>query len=168
MDIKAYKKFNLLKCLQLFFFQRILGINRSIPWPVHWTSVVFGEIKRIEPTAYPGLSPCCYIQGINGIEIDIGCRIGPSVKIISANHDKYDYDVHEKKSPIKIGKFCWIGANAVILPGVTLPDHTIVAAGSVVTKSFSKKNWIIGGIPAKEIKEIKNYDGKTCHGSVFL
>jgi len=44
--------------------------------------------------------------------------------------------------------------NAVILPGVHLGDHTIVAAGSVVTKSFPQGNCILGGVPAKVVKEL--------------
>lgn len=52
---------------------------------------------------------------------------------------------------INIGDNCFIGANTVILPGVTLVDNIIVAAGSVVTKSFYENNIIIGGNPARKI-----------------
>ena len=164
---KKFINLNIKKRLQIAFFQRILRINGSIPWPVHWTSQVSGKIVRHEPTAYLGLGPGSYIQGENGIEIDVGCRVGPGVKMISANHDIYDYDQHVKGKPIKIGKYCWIGANVVILPEVALGDHTIVGAGSVVTKSFEKGNCIIGGSPAKEIKKIYDYRGKTFHGKKF-
>lgn len=163
-----YRRFGLIKGFQLFFFQRILRINGSITWPVHWTSKVSGKIIRNEPTAYLGISPGCYIQGSNGIEIDTGCRVGPGVKIISANHDIYDYDIHPIGKPIKIGKYCWIGANAVILPEVILGDHTIVAAGAVVTESYEKGNCIIAGVPAKQIKKIDDYKGITFHGEKFL
>ena len=165
--MKYFRKFGLTKTLQFIFFQKILRINGNIPWPVHWTSKVTGNIKRNEPTSYVGVSPGCYIQGINGIEIDIGCRIGPSVKIISASHDVNDYDRHIKTDPIKIGKFCWIGANVTILPKVNLGEHTVVAAGSVVTKSFEKGNCIIGGNPARIISKLGDYKGKTCHEIEF-
>lgn len=167
IGFKNYKRFGLIRGLQLIFFQRILKINGSISWPVHWTSKVSGKIIRNEPTAFLGLSPGCYIQGRNGIEIDVGCRVGPGVKIISANHDSYDYDIAQDGKPIKIGKYCWIGANAVLLPEVILGDHTIVAAGAVVTHSFEEGNCIIAGVPAKQIKKINDYKGHTFRGKNF-
>lgn len=149
--------------LMCFFFQRILRINSYVPWPVHHTSVV-GDPKKIKHhrgRPYIGLSPCCYIQTMNGIEIGKNTRIGPGVKIISANHNIYNFDIHDKEKPIKIGGNCWIGANAVILPGVELGYHTIVAAGAVVSKSFEEGDCIVGGVPAKLIKKIGKYDGNS-------
>jgi acetyltransferase-like isoleucine patch superfamily enzyme len=55
--------------------------------------------------------------------------------------------------PVIIGDDVWIGANAVILPGVTIGKHCVVAAGAVVTKDV-QDNTIVGGVPAKEIKKI--------------
>jgi acetyltransferase-like isoleucine patch superfamily enzyme len=55
--------------------------------------------------------------------------------------------------PVIIGDDVWIGANAVILPGVTIGKHCVVAAGAVVTKDVPD-NTIVGGMPAKEIKKI--------------
>lgn len=146
--------------IQYFLFQRILRINSHVPWPVHFTSIVTSP-ERIEldmPTSIPGFMPGCYIQATNGIEIGKNSIIGPGTKIISANHDMYNFNLHDPENPIKIGKRCWIGANVVILPGVELADHTIVAAGAVVTKSFLEGDCIIGGVPAKVIKKIKKYD----------
>ena len=55
---------------------------------------------------------------------------------------------------IVLGEQCWIGMNSVILPGVKLGIHTIVGAGSVVTKSFEDGFCIIAGNPAKIIRKI--------------
>ena len=54
--------------------------------------------------------------------------VGPSVKIISMNHDVNNYSKYVKSKSIIIGDNCWIGAGAIILPGVSLGDHIIVAA----------------------------------------
>jgi len=144
-----------------FFFQRIIRINSHVPWPVHFSSIVFypEKIKINHWRPYPGYMVGCYIQAINGIEIGKNVRIGPGIKIISANHDTQDFNKHLAEKPIKIGDNCWIGANSVILPGVELGDHTIVAAGAVVSKSFLEGDCIIGGVPAKVIKKIGKYVG---------
>lgn len=57
--------------------------------------------------------------------------------------------------PVAIGDDVWIGANATILPGVTIGSNVIVAAGAVVTKDVPD-NVLVGGVPAKVIKEIEN------------
>ena len=59
-----------------------------------------------------------------------------------------------------IGDECWIASNAVILPGVHLGKHTIVAAGAVVSKSFPEGWCVIGGIPAKVIKRLDPPEGE--------
>jgi len=90
-------------------------------------------------------------SGDNGIEIGDGTIFAPGVKIISANHDPQDLSQWKLDRPIKIGKNCWIGANAVILPGVELGDNVIVGAGAVVTNSFPD-NVIVAGNPATIVK----------------
>ena len=56
-------------------------------------------------------------------------------------------------NPVTIGNDIWIGANAVILPGVTIGDHSVVAAGAVVTKDVPPHT-LVAGVPAKIIKEL--------------
>jgi acetyltransferase-like isoleucine patch superfamily enzyme len=108
---------------------------------------------------YPGLGPGQYIQAENGIYIGRNVRMGPGVKIISANHNLENFEQHDPSEPIYIGDFCWLGANCVILPGVNLGSHVIIAAGAVVTKSFKENDIVIGGVPAKKIKDIGPYKG---------
>ena len=56
-------------------------------------------------------------------------------------------------APIKIGCRVWIGAHATVLPGVTIGDNAVIAAGAVVTKDVPA-NAVVGGVPAKIIKII--------------
>ena len=89
------------------------------------------------------------------IVIGKGTYIAPNVGIITTNHDIYNLDDHVQGKDVIIGQKCWIGMNSVILPGVELGEHTIVGAGSIVTKSFKEGHCIIAGNPARIIKELK-------------
>lgn len=88
------------------------------------------------------------------IEIEDGVLIGPDVKIATVNHDYYNrhHQFYFKKVTIK--KNAWICIGAIICPGVTIGENSIVGAGSVVTKDVPD-NAIVGGNPAKIIKYIK-------------
>ncbi len=96
----------------------------------------------------------------DGVSIGEHVGIAPGVKIISRNHDIYDIWKRGELRPVVIEDYCWIGSNAVILPGVHLGKHTIVGAGSVVTKSFTCGYCIIAGNPAKIIKMLDEYKCK--------
>lgn len=99
-------------------------------------------------------SGCCF-QDHAGIEIGDGTLIGHQVVIATINHAQDPVsraDMFPK--PVKIGKNVWIGAHATILPGVTIGDNAIIAAGAVVTKDV-EKNAVAGGVPAKKIKDIE-------------
>lgn len=160
VKIFQIKNLTLLILFKFLIIQKIFRINSHVPWPVHWTSQIKSLEKIKKGTRNPGLSIGCYLDGRNGIEIGENTWIGPKVSIISMNHNISNYNEYIKDKPIKIGKNCWIATGAIILPGVEIGNHIIVAAGAVVTKSFKEDNIIIGGIPAKIIKRIGNYNEK--------
>jgi acetyltransferase-like isoleucine patch superfamily enzyme len=143
-----------------FFYKYIMQQNRNVKWAVHHTSTIHHpeNITRGK-NVFPGDSPGNYIEASNGITIGDYTNIGPNVGIISANHDPVNNTQHLKVSPIVIGKFCWIGMNAILLPSVELGDFTIVGAGSVVTKNFTEGYHVIAGNPAIVIKKL---DKKVC------
>jgi len=138
------------------FFQKILNFNgmRRVSWPVHFTSIVGGNIK-VGYLSAPGMMPGIYINGMNGIEFGDNVYIAAGVKIISANHNLNEYTKHENAKPIIIGSNVWIGTNVVILPEVHIAEGVVIGAGSVVTKSFNVANCVIAGNPAKIIKDQK-------------
>ena len=81
---------------------------------------------------------------------------GVTVTAINHNFTEKDLRIDEQgvsTSPVTIGDDIWIGANAVILPGVTIGNHTVVAAGAVVTKDVPPHT-LVAGVPAKIIKEL--------------
>lgn len=136
--------------LKQYVHFKLFNKNKKIYWPVHPRSIVAGNIT-IGVNSSVGATPGCYIQGIGEVIIGNYTIIGPNVGIISANHDAIDYRKHVNEKII-IGDYCWIGMNSIILPGVTLGNHTIVGAGSVVTKSFEEGYCVVAGNPAKIIK----------------
>lgn len=141
---------------EIWYNQVVLRKNYGPYWPVHHTSTVSGWRNvycGIETC--PGYSPGNYISAYHG-KIYIGdyTQIGPNVGLIAANHDVYDNSNH-LPGEVRIGQYCWIGMGAVILPGVVLGDFTIVGAGSIVTKSFYEGYCVIGGNPAKKIKDLE-------------
>lgn len=100
----------------------------------------------------------CVLLDCSIIKIGNDVMLGPGVNILTASHPLDGYSrCHlgkELTAPVFIGDECWLGANAIICPGVTLGKGVVVAAGAVVTKNF-KDNVLVAGVPAKVIKEIK-------------
>ena len=86
-------------------------------------------------------------------------NLAQGITITALNHNFEDASkrIDEQgisTKPVVIGDDVWIGANAVILPGVTIGSHCVVAAGAVVTKDVPD-NCVVGGVPAKVIKSLK-------------
>ena len=96
----------------------------------------------------------CRFQDQGGIYIGDEALIGHNVVIATLNHNlDPDKRANLKPSPVHIGRRAWIGANATILPGITIGDGAVVAAGAVVTKDVAPRT-VVGGVPAKLIKEL--------------
>lgn len=97
----------------------------------------------------------CKFQDQGGISLGSGTLVGHSVVFASLNHHQ-NPTLRGNLLPAKItvGENVWIGANATILAGVTIGDGAIVAAGAVVTKDV-EKNTIVGGVPARYIKNVE-------------
>lgn len=87
-----------------------------------------------------------------GITIEDDVMVAANVQLISNNHDLYDHQILTCK-PVRLKRNCWIGAGATILPGITVGENAVVAAGAVVTKDV-EDNTVVGGNPAKRIKHI--------------
>jgi acetyltransferase-like isoleucine patch superfamily enzyme len=137
-------------------FQRIFRINSEAKFQVNYTSTIVNATE-----IYIGKNVCrsfalsggCYIQAGNGIYINDDTIFAPGVKIISANHNPKEKMCWMNAPPIRIGKRCWIGTNAVILPGVVIGDDCVIGAGTIVTSSFPSRSVIVGN-PGKKIKSL--------------
>ncbi|MBQ9769165.1 MAG: sugar O-acetyltransferase [Clostridia bacterium] len=86
--------------------------------------------------------------------------IGPNVTIATASHPilpELRAGAYQYNLPVHIGRNCWIGAGAIILPGVTIGDNSVIGAGSVVTKDIPE-NVVAVGNPCRVLREIGDRD----------
>ncbi len=117
-----------------------------------------GEYIRIGNNV--GIGEFAYLGGGGGLEIGDDCIIGQYLSCHPENHhflqtDKLIRLQGVSRKGIRIGKNCWIGAKVTILDGVTIGDNCVIAAGAVVTKDMPS-NSVLGGVPAKVIKNISS------------
>lgn len=98
------------------------------------------------------------ILDIREVYIGNHVMIGPNTLITTVGHPlspKARRGYMAKAAPVRIGNDVWIGGNVTILPGVTIGNNVVVAAGAVVTKDVPD-NSLVGGVPARLIREIEN------------
>ena len=87
---------------------------------------------------------------------------GPNVTVATAGHPilpELREQGYQYNAPVQIGRNCWIGAGALILPGITIGDNVVVGAGSVVTKNLPS-NVVAVGNPCKVLREVNEHDKK--------
>lgn len=131
------------------------GKNIKITPPVYFD---YGKHTFIGDNFYANFD--CIFLDVNHITIGNNVMFGSRIGLYTASHP-IDKDVRntglEYGKPIKIGHNVWIGGNAVVMPGVTIGDNTVIGAGSVVTKDIPS-DVIAAGNPCKVIRKINNSD----------
>ncbi|MEZ0607620.1 DapH/DapD/GlmU-related protein [Fibrella sp. WM1] len=112
----------------------------------------FGRHIRLGKNVF--INHACSFLDIGGITIDDDVQIGPRANLTSENHplDPTDRQTLIPR-PIVIKRNAWIGAGATILPGVTIGENAVVAAGAVVSRDVPP-NTVVAGIPAKVVKTL--------------
>lgn len=149
--------------------------NRPIFWRGRPTIAVYGSLTvgndwKMFGLPYPGritIEPGAEIRagdnfGLNyGVEIYAAksitmgdnTMIGDMVTIYDTDFHRIDEGSDPRVAPVTIGDNVWLGRGALILPGVTIGDHSIVAAGAVVTKDVAART-VVAGNPARVVREI--------------
>ena len=114
----------------------------------------FGRFIQIGKKVF--INHACTCLDMGGITIEDDVLIGPKVNLVTENHP---IDPANRKAlickPIVIKRNAWIGAAATIMPGVTIGENSIVAAGAVVSKDVPA-NTIVAGVPAKVLKKLND------------
>lgn len=143
-----------------FDFSKFQSCGEGVEFDLS-TQVVFPE--RIKIGSYIYIGPDNYLNGRGGLVIHDHVIFAPQVVIMTSMHNYMDsdmvpYDRVELLKPVNIEQCVWLGMRAMILPGVTIGEGSIVGAGAIVTKSCGPGT-ILGGNPAREIgkRDIKHY-----------
>lgn len=153
---RGFHKFVRVPCLKACFEKCGKGVNIGKGGSFSFSNISIGNDVAIGGNAQ-------FIAGISKIRIGNKVMFGPHVFMISGAHrtdliGKYMIDISEKEKlpendkDITVQDDVWIGANAIILKGVTVGMGSVVAAGSVVTKDVEPYS-IVAGVPAKKIRD---------------
>jgi acetyltransferase-like isoleucine patch superfamily enzyme len=109
------------------------------------------------------INHACSFLDLGGITIEDDVLIGPRVNLVTESHP---LDPADRKAlltkPIVIKRRAWIGAGATILPGVTIGENSVVAAGAVVSRDVPA-NTVVAGVPAKVVKSISQDENANCN-----
>lgn len=165
--------------LKILFLRIRYGKQLIAPFPQrdweHQTMLIIsGKDSRIFLGVSNNFRRFLTLRALNGGSIELGCncfcnsnvnitamkkvKIGSNVKIannvviIDHDHNYRQSNTGYVSAPIQIGDNVWIGANSVILKGVTIGDHAVIAAGSVVNHDVPE-HCVVAGVPARIIKE---------------
>jgi acetyltransferase-like isoleucine patch superfamily enzyme len=112
----------------------------------------FGRFITIGKNVF--INHACSFLDMGGITLEDEVLIGPKVNLVTENHPLAPANRRSLVAkPILIKHKAWVGAGATILPGVTIGENAVVAAGAVVSKNVPA-NTVVGGVPAKVIKTI--------------
>jgi len=127
-----------------FIMQKIIGFNRRVPWPVHFTSVIY-DWEKIEKgiCCDPGDNNGIYINAHGGLKLGNNVNIGSNSAILTTNHYKYDHRKRGFKQGITIGNNVWIGSNCCITAGVTIGDNVTIGAGCVIRQNIPSNVTVI-------------------------
>lgn len=127
--------------------------------PLPETSAIFTPFHtngggNIRIGAHVFINHDCSILDLGGVTIDEGVMIAPRVTISSEAHPLDPTERHTLLTqPVHIKRGAWIGAGAIILPGITIGENAVVGAGAVVNKDVPD-NTVVAGVPAKVIREV--------------
>ena len=161
-----------MRCFELIY--HYLGILKSMLWlffhPQLWHKgigvsgmPIIDGISNLKIGKNVYINKNVYIQCVGPGVVEIGDCVDLSYGcvILTSGLETINYPSKcmkrgrfHKNEKVKIGNGVWIGARAIVLPGVTIADKIIVGAGAVVTHDLDREGWLYAGVPAKPIKPL--------------
>ena len=141
-----------------FFMQKIIGINRNIPWPVDFRSKIIGvEYIQKGIMCDPGDNIGIYINAYGGLQLGNNVNIGQNTTITTTNHNIYDHRKIGNKRGIIIGDNVWIGANCCIVAGIKIGDNVTIGAGCTIRQNIPSNSLVIQAENCITINQKKPY-----------
>lgn len=153
-NLKPFKEFIIIDCIphcniKIWLLKRYLMPNVSVDIRVlRHVRCFLGSNIKIEELVF--INHGVYIDDKAFVFIGKGTWLGCNVNFITATHNIETME--EQARPVHVGRYCWIGAGATILPGVTVGDYSVIGAGSIVTKNVEPCSVMVGN-PAKKIRD---------------
>ena len=153
----------------------VLAASTFVPRPLRWAIYRWCGARVETMNVFPGLALSgrardltigagtfvnvdCFIELVAPVHIGRDCQLGMQVMVATSHHES-DEDGRISRTPVGrpvvIGDRVWIGARATILPGVTVADDVVIAAGAVVTRD-AKAPGVYAGVPARLIRSAAN------------
>jgi acetyltransferase-like isoleucine patch superfamily enzyme len=136
--------------LRHFFYRRVLGYRIGRESAIHMGVSVTGPSVSLGDNVV--INRGCHLDGRVGIAIADNVGISPGVRIYSLEHDPDDPAFATRGGVVTIEKNAWIGAHAMILPGVTIGEGAVIGAGAIVTRAVAPYRVAVG-VPAREIRD---------------
>src|SRR5699024_4423592 len=97
---------------------------------------------------YCTIGDSCFLDGRSGLTLGDSVNVGSHVRIYTREHDVESSSFAETGAPVRIGNHAWVASHDIVLPGVSIGEGAVVAAGAVVTKDVDAFT-IVAGVPAK-------------------
>jgi acetyltransferase-like isoleucine patch superfamily enzyme len=133
-----------------WYLRAVLRIELGAGSAIHMGCFVTGRDIRIGRDSV--INRNTYLDGRGGLSIGSRVAISPESYIISLGHDPHSPAFETNPGPVIIEDYAWIGARAMVLPGVRLGKGCVVGAGAIVTRNVAEYA-IVAGVPAKVIGE---------------
>lgn len=137
-----------------------ISIAERVNWSCHGAPVAVevGPDALLEIGARAFLNAGVEIVCHQWVRIGDHCRIGPRCVLADTNHHPVHEGQRVRVSPVKLGRNVWLGRGVIVLPGVTIGDHAVIAAGSVVFSDVPARE-VWQGNPAAFVKPVRASDG---------
>ena len=153
LGLKLFLAFTLgripIHTLRLFGYRHIFGVKIGRSTSVHWR-LVFFEPSGVSIGSNSVVGNDCFLDGRRGLKVGNNVNIGGHVQVFTLEHNPQAPDFGVQGGPVVISDRAYVATRSTILPGVTIGEGAVVAAGAVVTKDVEPFT-IVGGVPARKI-----------------